>query len=47
MQECNRLQRALDDMPLSCGAALQDAEILTEVGDVYVKMHCHEPIERL
>ena len=48
-QERNRLQRALDDMSFSCGAALQDAEIPTEVADiVYVKkMHCHEPIERL
>ena len=36
-------------MSFSCGAALQDAEIPTEVADVvYVKkMHCHEPIERL
>ena len=48
-QERNRLQRALDDMSFPCGAALQDAEIPTEVADiVYVKkMHCHEPIEPL
>ena len=48
-QERNRLQQALDDMSFSCGAALQDAEIPTELADVvYVKtMHCHEPIERL
>jgi len=48
-QERNRFQRALDDMSFSCGAALQDAEIPTEVADVvYVKkMHCHKPIERL
>ena len=47
-QERNRLQQALADM-FSCGAALQDAEIPTELADiVYVKtMHCHEPIERL
>ena len=37
-QERNRLQQALDDMSFSCGAALQDAEIPTEVADVvYVK----------
>ena len=47
-QERNRLQWALDDMPFSCGATLQDAVIPTEVADVYVKkMHCHEPIEWL
>ena len=33
-QECNRLQRALDDMSFSCGAALQDVEIPTEVADI-------------
>ena len=54
-QKGNRKCRSVIDFSklsvtsFSCGAALQDAEIPTELADVvYVKtMHCHEPIERL
>lgn len=42
-----KLTAALDDVSFSCGAQLQDIELPGHLVEVYRKIACEEPIERL
>ena len=47
-KERTDLQAAMEDIPFTCGAPLQDLDLPGRLGEVYTReLSCGEPIEKL